>query len=71
MTELTKEKVHWLWSPNCDKAFQELKLKLSSAPVLAIPHPAAPLELTTDSCGFGVGAVLMQNSRPVALTQGR
>ena len=44
MTELTKKKVDWLWSTECDKAFQELKLKLSTAPVLAIPDPAAPFE---------------------------
>ena len=66
MTELTKKKVDWFWSTDCDKAFQELKLKLSTAPVLAIPDPAAPFELITDSCGYGIGAVLMQNSRPVA-----
>ena len=69
LTELTKKKVDWFWSANCDKAFKELKLKLSSAPVLTILDPAAPFELITDSCGFGIamGAVLMQNNRPVAL----
>ena len=66
MTELTKKNVDWLWSNDCDKAFQELKSKLSTAPVLAIPDPAAPFELISDSCGFGIGAVLMQNNRPVA-----
>ena len=66
MSELAKKKVNWFWSTDCDKAFQELKSKLSTAPVLAILDPAAPLELITDSCGFGIGAVLMQNSRPVA-----
>ena len=66
MTELTKKNVNWFWSTACDKAFQELKSKLSTAPVLAIPDPAAPFELITDSCGFGIGAVLMQNNKPVA-----
>ena len=51
---------------DCDKASQELKLKLITAPVLAIPDPAAPFGLITDSCGFGIGALLMQSSRPVA-----
>ena len=66
MSELTKKKMDWFWSTECDKAFKELKLKLITAPVLAIPDPAAPFELITDSCGFGIGAVPMQNSRPVA-----
>ena len=60
MSELTKKKMDWFWSTECDKAFQELKLKLSTAPLLAIPDPAAPLELINDSCGFGIGAVLQQ-----------
>ena len=67
MTVLTKKNMGWFWSTDCDKAFQELKSKLSTAPVLAIPDPAAPFELITDSCGVGIGAVLMQENRPVAL----
>ena len=35
--------------------------------MLAIPGPAAPFELITDSCGYAIGAVLMQNNRPVAV----
>ncbi len=31
-----------------------------------LPNPALPFELITDSCGFGLGAVLMQEGRPVA-----
>ena len=41
------------------------KLKLVIA-VVAIPDPAAPFELIKISSGFGIGAVLMQNSRLVA-----
>ena len=66
LTELTKKKVSWNWSVDRDNAFRELKTKLTAAPVLAIPDPAAPFELITDSCGYGIGAVLMQNHRPVA-----
>jgi len=31
-----------------------------------LPDPKLPSELITDSCGFGIGAVLMQEGRPVA-----
>ena len=41
----------WFWLTNCDEAFQELKLKLSTAPVLVIPDPAAVSGLNTGSCG--------------------
>ena len=64
--KLTKKNAVWFWSADCDNAFQSLKAALTAAPVLAIPDPATPFELITDSCGYGIGAVLMQQGRPVA-----
>jgi hypothetical protein len=48
------------WGETEQRAFDELKLRLCSAPILIAPHPDAPLILHTDSSGVGVGAVLMQ-----------
>ncbi|KAL3133598.1 hypothetical protein ABBQ32_14219 [Trebouxia sp. C0010 RCD-2024] len=64
--ELTKKTVEWNWSAECKQAFEKLKLALVGAPVLAIPDPTAPFDLITDSCGYGIGAVLMQHDKPVA-----
>ena len=50
----------------CQQAFEKLKLALVGAPVLAIPDPTAPFDLITDSCGYGIGAVLMQHDKSVA-----
>lgn len=41
-TELTKKKVSWFWAVDSDKACKELNPKLTAAPVLAAPDPAAP-----------------------------
>lgn len=45
--------------------FEKLKLALVAAPVLATYDPAAPFDLITDSCGCGIGAMLMQQGKPV------
>jgi len=37
LTELLKKAVPFIWTSVTDAAFQQLKLALSSAPVLAIP----------------------------------
>ena len=37
LTALTQKKVKFEWSEACEKGFQELKNKLTSAPVLTLP----------------------------------
>ena len=66
LTRLTKKNVLFNWTPDCEKAFQWIKKALQSAPVLALPDFEQPFEVRSDASGSGVGAVLMQNGRPVA-----
>nr|XP_027090296.1 uncharacterized protein LOC113711331 [Coffea arabica] len=37
MTELTKKGAKFVWTPKCESSFQELKKRLTSAPVLVLP----------------------------------
>lgn len=54
------------WTGLQTQAFNRLKHSLTSAPVLALPNFSLPFQLETDASGTGLGAVLMQQGRPLA-----
>ena len=59
-------KVPWVWGEREQKAFQDVKDALSNAPVLVLPDPSKPYRVISDASDFGVGAVLLQEGKPVA-----
>ena len=65
LTRLTG-KVPWTWGEAEEHAFQSLKETLSNAPVLALPDSSKPFKVISDASDYGVGAVLLQEGRPVA-----
>ncbi|WVZ48626.1 hypothetical protein U9M48_000047 [Paspalum notatum var. saurae] len=66
MTSLTKKNAKYLWSSNCEEAFQTLKKLLTSAPVLAQPDVTKPFDVYCDASGNGLGRVLMREGRVIA-----
>ncbi len=67
LTDLTKKDRHISeWNATCDKAFNTIKTALIQAPVLAHPNFTQPFDVICDASNVGVGAVLLQNCRPVA-----
>lgn len=60
LTRLTRKDVAWQWTDSQERAFQLIKEKLISRPILCIFDPARPTELHTDASSLGVGAVLLQ-----------
>jgi len=71
LTVLTKKDVPFVWSEQCEEAFQRLKTLLISAPVLAQWDPDRKTVVETDSSGYAVGGALSQYDddgtlRPVA-----
>ena len=54
------------WTDEADSAFQNIKHRLTTAPILILPDFSQPFELHTDASKTGIGGVLSQNGRPVA-----
>ncbi|MCH84692.1 retrovirus-related Pol polyprotein from transposon TNT 1-94 [Trifolium medium] len=48
------------------KGFDLLKQKMMSVPVLALPNFDQELIIESDASGLGIGAILVQQGRPVA-----
>lgn len=63
---LLKKGAPFAWMDATETAFQLLKEKLTSAPVLALPDFAKIFTVETDACDAGIGAVLQQQGHPIA-----
>ena len=70
LTLLLSTKNAWVWEQDQEKAFQDLKKILTSAPVLCYFDPSKPTKVSADASSYGLGGVLMQRYsnawRPVA-----
>ena len=56
----------FLWTTEATKAFHQIKKKLTIVPILALHDFSQLFKLHCDASKVGIGAVLSQNSKPVA-----
>ena len=60
LTRLLKKSNPYLWNEDCHKAFEELKCKLISAPILKYPDFGQKFILKTDASKIALGAAFCQ-----------
>ena len=60
LNELTKKDIEWNWTSRQEEAFNKLKERVTSEPVLAHPELDKQFEVEVDASGFALGAVLLQ-----------
>jgi hypothetical protein len=66
LTALTKMNAIYVWTDECEKSFQELKKRLITAPMLALPTRSSNFVVYSDTSKKGLGCVLMQNDNVIA-----
>ena len=63
MTRMTRKEVKFDWNDGCEEAFQELKRRLTTAPILIVPDKGHGYTVYCDASRVRLGCVLMQSGR--------
>ncbi|GJR11774.1 putative reverse transcriptase domain-containing protein [Tanacetum coccineum] len=66
MMKLTQKGIKFDWGEKEENAFQLIKQKLCSAPILALPEGSEDFVVYCDASHKGLGAVLMQREKVIA-----
>ena len=66
MKKFTRKEVKFEWNDLCERAFQELKRRLTSAPIPIVQESRQRYTMYCDASKDELGCVLMQSGRVVA-----
>ena len=66
MTAFLKKGTKFHWTEECEASFQELKKRLTTAPVLILPDIRKDSQVYCDASRLGLGGILMQDGRVVS-----
>jgi hypothetical protein len=65
-TSLREKDKNLIWSEACQNSFDELRKRLTTAPVLAMPDIHKSFDIYCDTSKQGLGCVLMQEGHVIA-----
>ena len=66
LTRLTRKEVKFDWDDRCEEAFQELRRRLTTTPILIVRDRGQGYTVYCDASKAGLGCVLMQSGRVIA-----
>ncbi|KAG8503261.1 hypothetical protein CXB51_001217 [Gossypium anomalum] len=66
MTKLLQKNVKFEWTDKCQQSFEQLKARLTEAPILVQPEPGKEFVIYSDASLTRLGCVLMQEGKVVA-----
>ena len=66
ITAFSRKNVRFEWMDACEQSFQELKRRLETTPILAIPKEEDDFFIYCDASGLELGATLMRYGRMIA-----
>jgi hypothetical protein len=66
MTMLLEKNKDFDWTEECQASFEELKKRLTSAPVLILPDITKTFDIYCDASRQGLGCVLIQDGKVVS-----
>ncbi|WMV19627.1 hypothetical protein MTR67_013012 [Solanum verrucosum] len=68
---MTQKKVKLLWSEGCEKSFQDVKDRLTLAPILTLSEGSDGFVVYCDLSRIGLGCVLMEHGKVIAYASRR
>lgn len=66
LTKLTQKVIKFQWSDACERSFEELKLRLTMAPVLDLLDDIDGFVVNCDASRIRLGCVLLQHDKVIA-----
>ncbi len=66
LTRMLRKDRLWQWLPECQTAFEDIKLPLPQHQSWLCQIISKPFDVVCDASGLGLGAVLLQDGQPIA-----